>query len=95
MHPVARLIETSAPRAVHKSSRHFLALSRREVQILRLVTRGVGNREVADFLHLSESTVKRHLSNVCDNLAVTTRGEAISRVVSLSFISSWDIAKDE
>ncbi len=70
-------------------------LSRRETQILRLVARGVGNREVADSIHLSESTVKRHLSNVYDKLGVNTRGEAVSRAVSEGWISSWDIAKDE
>ena len=53
-------------------------LSRREVQILRLVARGAGNREVADSLHLSESTVKRHLSNVYDKLGVNTRAAAVS-----------------
>ncbi len=70
-------------------------LSRREAQILRPVARGAGNREVADSLHLSESTVKRHLSNVYDKLGVNTRGEAVSRAVSEGWISSWDIAKDE
>ena len=70
-------------------------LSRREVQILRLVARGAGNREVADSLHLSESTVKRHLSNVYDKLGVNTRGEAVSRAVSDGWISSWDIARDD
>jgi len=70
-------------------------LSRREVQILRLVARGAGNREVADSLHLSESTVKRHLSNIYDKLGVNTRGEAVSRAVSDGWISSWDIARDD
>jgi DNA-binding NarL/FixJ family response regulator len=70
-------------------------LSRREVQILRLVARGAGNREVADSLHLSESTVKRHLSNIYDKLGVNTRGEAVSRAVSEGWISSWDIARDD
>jgi len=70
-------------------------LSRREVQILRLVARGVGNREVADSLHLSESTVKRHLSNIYDKLGVNTRGEAVSKAVSEGWISSWDIARDD
>jgi len=70
-------------------------LSRREVQILRLVARGAGNREVADSLHLSESTVKRHLSNIYHKLGVNTRGEAVSKAVSEGWISSWDIARDD
>jgi DNA-binding NarL/FixJ family response regulator len=70
-------------------------LSRREMQILLLVAQGMGNREVAETLHLSETTVKRNLSRVYDKLDVRTRGEAVSRAVSEGWVSSWDIAKDE
>ena len=69
-------------------------LSRRETQILRLVARGMGNKEVAESLHLSETTVKRHLSNVYDKLGCHTRGEAVSKAVSEGWISSWDVTRD-
>ena len=69
-------------------------LSQREMQILRLVARGVGNKEVANTLHLSETTIKRNLSNVYDKLGVHTRGEAVSKAISEGWISSWDLAKD-
>jgi DNA-binding NarL/FixJ family response regulator len=71
------------------------SLSGRETEVLRLAARGAGNREIADALHLSETTVKRHLSNVYDKLGVRTRGEAVSRAVSEGWISSWDIAREE
>lgn len=70
-------------------------LSGRETEVLRLVARGAGNKEVAETLHLSETTVKRHLSNVYDKLGVHTRGEAVSKAVSEGWISSWDIARGE
>jgi len=70
-------------------------LSRREAEALRLAARGAGNKEISEMLHLSETTVKRHLSNVYDKLGVKTRGEAVSRAVSEGWISSWDIARDE
>ncbi|MDP9426090.1 MAG: response regulator transcription factor [Actinomycetota bacterium] len=63
-------------------------LSGRETEVLRLVARGAGNKEVAETLHLSETTVKRHLSNVYDKLGVHTRGEAVSKAVSEGWISS-------
>lgn len=69
-------------------------LSRREAEVLLLVARGAGNKELAGNLHLSETTVKRHLSNVYDKLGVRTRGEAVSRAVSEGWISSWDIARE-
>ena len=69
-------------------------LSRREAEVLLMVARGAGNKEVAETLHLSETTVKRHLSNVYDKLGVHTRGEAVSRAVSEGWISSWDISRE-
>ena len=69
-------------------------LSRLEAEILVLVARGAGNKEVSETLHLSETTVKRRLSNVYDKLGVRTRGEAVSRAVSEGWISSWDITRD-
>ncbi|MDP9456327.1 MAG: DNA-binding response regulator [Actinobacteria bacterium] len=69
-------------------------LSNREAEVLRMVARGTGNKEVAEALHLSETTVKRHLSNIYDKLGVRTRGEAVSKAVSEGWISSWDISRD-
>jgi DNA-binding NarL/FixJ family response regulator len=69
-------------------------LSGREAEVLRMVARGTGNKEVAEALHVSETTVKRHLSNIYDKLGVRTRGEAVSRAVSEGWISSWDIVRD-
>ena len=69
-------------------------LSQRETQILRLVARGTSNKEAAKTLHLSETTVKRHLSNVYAKLGVHTRGEAVSKAVSEGWISSWDVTRD-
>ena len=69
-------------------------LSQRETQILRLVARGTSNKEAARTLHLSETTVKRHLSNVYAKLGVHTRGEAVSKAVSEGWISSWDVTRD-
>ncbi|QIN79339.1 response regulator [Rubrobacter marinus] len=70
-------------------------LSGREAEVLRMVARGAGNKEVAQSLHVSETTVKRHLSNIYDKLGVRTRGEAVSKAVSEGWISSWDISRDD
>ena len=69
-------------------------LSNREAEVLRVVARGASNKEVSEALHVSETTVKRHLSNVYDKLGVHTRGEAVSKAVSEGWISSWDISRD-
>jgi len=48
-------------------------LTRRELDVLRLVASGVTNREVAQALAISEKTVARHLSNMFVKLRVTSR----------------------
>ena len=51
-------------------------LTRRELQVLRLVASGMTNREIATELVLSERTVDRHVSNVYGKLRVSTRAAA-------------------
>ncbi|WP_114907815.1 helix-turn-helix transcriptional regulator [Ornithinimicrobium murale] len=51
-------------------------LTAREVEVLRLVASGRGNREIADLLFLSERTVARHLSNIFAKLDVRSRTAA-------------------
>jgi DNA-binding CsgD family transcriptional regulator/tetratricopeptide (TPR) repeat protein len=48
-------------------------LSPRELQVVRLVARGLTNRKVADHLFLSPRTVDRHLSGAMQKLGVTSR----------------------
>ncbi|WP_432548684.1 response regulator [Kineococcus sp. SYSU DK004] len=55
-----------------------LALSPRELQVLRLVARGAGNRECARRLFISEATVKTHLQHVYDKLGVGDRAAAVA-----------------
>lgn len=70
-------------------------LSLREMEVLLSVARGMSNKQVAEKLHLSVTTVKRHLSNVYEKLKVGSRGEATRKAISEGWISSWDVAQDE
>ncbi len=55
----------------------FSDLSKREREILFLITQGLGNAEIADQLSISEKTVRNHVSNVFDKLGVWTRAQAM------------------
>jgi pimeloyl-ACP methyl ester carboxylesterase/DNA-binding CsgD family transcriptional regulator len=55
----------------------FAALSRREREILALMTEGLGNSQIAERLAISEKTVRNHVSNLFDKLGVWTRAQAI------------------
>jgi len=52
-----------------------LALSGREMEIVRLAATGHHNREIADTLHITEGTVKVHLHNIYEKLGVEGRVE--------------------
>lgn len=52
-------------------------LSRREIDVLRAVARGLTNSKIADELFITEQTVKNHVSSIFSKLGVDTRVEAV------------------
>ncbi|MGI5170815.1 response regulator [Spirillospora sp. CA-253888] len=54
------------------------SLSIRELEVLRLVARGTGNREIAAELFISEATVKTHLTHIYAKLGVKDRAAAVA-----------------
>jgi LuxR family transcriptional regulator, maltose regulon positive regulatory protein len=56
-------------------------LSPRELEVLRLVSDGAGDKAIARRLELSEHTVHRHISNILRKLNVTSRAAAVAQAV--------------
>ncbi|MDT3399557.1 response regulator transcription factor [Streptomyces sp. B1866] len=56
-------------------------LSRREIQVVRLMAEGRSNRAIAEALFLSEATVKTHLVRIYRKLGVDNRAAAVSEAV--------------
>ena len=56
-------------------------LSRREVEVLDLVAKGLRNKEIADLLGFSEDGAKQHLRRIYGKLGVTARAEAITEAL--------------
>ena len=70
-----RVVSTAAPGAVALAG---AALTARELDVLRLVARGLGNKEIAADLRITTHTVKYHLAAVLEKLGVRSRTEAVS-----------------
>ena len=81
--------------AFDKDAPEESSLSNREAEILLLAARALSNREIAESLHLSETTVKRHLSNVYEKMGVRSRGEAARKALSEGWISAWDVSRED
>ena len=62
-------------------------LTEREVDVLRLIGRGLTNREVASVLLIAESTVKNHMNNLMAKLDVSDRTEAVSYAIGRGILA--------
>jgi DNA-binding NarL/FixJ family response regulator len=73
-----RLIERYASRdARSELTPDLSSLTDREVDVLRLMARGLGNTAIADKLVVSEATVKTHVAHILDKLQVDNRVQAV------------------
>jgi LuxR family transcriptional regulator, maltose regulon positive regulatory protein len=85
----AQLVELGATAEAARASRMLESaggsgpgsslLSRRELDVLRLVARGRTNRQIAERLTVSEHTVHRHVSNILRKLDSSSRAAAVAR----------------
>ena len=67
----AQLNPVAAPKTEHQYQ-----LSDRELEILHLLGQGKNNREIASALHLTEGTVKNHMTHILCQLGVRDRTQA-------------------
>jgi NarL family two-component system response regulator YdfI len=61
-------------------------LTPREIEVLRMLAEGVGNREMAARLGISDHTVKFHISSILDKLGAGTRTEAVTMGIRMGII---------
>ncbi|WP_249666295.1 response regulator [Nocardioides faecalis] len=83
----AKLIEEfktmSAP---ERATGPALKLTERELEVLRLVAKGLSNRDVAGQLAISENTVKNHVRNILEKLQLHSRMEAVMYAVRAKLV---------
>jgi ATP/maltotriose-dependent transcriptional regulator MalT len=80
-----RLTASSAPRAAG-SPGDTNGLTRREIEVLRLVSDGLSNHAIAERLCISEHTVHRHVANLLSKFDVPSRSAAVAHAARLGLI---------
>jgi DNA-binding NarL/FixJ family response regulator len=101
MRLLRRLVEEAdagrgAPSKPSPNNRHLAgddgvpshSLTPRETEVLRLMATGRTNRQLAGDLHLSLSTVKRHMERIIKKLGVSDRTQAAVRAIELDLLSA-------
>jgi ATP/maltotriose-dependent transcriptional regulator MalT len=80
------LRELGAPLAPRRARRHEQLLTPRELEILRLVSEGLTDGEIAARLVLSKHTVHRHLQNAYARLGCSSRASAVAKANRLNLL---------
>jgi pimeloyl-ACP methyl ester carboxylesterase len=79
---LAGFLDDSVPAETNGDS----PLTRRETEVLRLVSVGLSNREIASSLVLSEHTVHRHVANILRKLTQSSRAAAATQATRAGYI---------
>jgi DNA-binding NarL/FixJ family response regulator len=67
-------------------------LTDREMEVLKLVTKGLSNKDIADGLSLSVRTVQGHLANIFNKLRVSSRTEAVVHALKEGWVTLDDVS---
>lgn len=62
------------------------ALSRKELEVLRMMAGGYSNKEISIAIHKSEGTVKNQVSSILAKLGVRDRTQAVLRAINLGLL---------
>ncbi|ALG84900.1 response regulator [Gordonia phthalatica] len=71
---------------VRRSGRPGPTITEREVEVLELLAQGMGNKDLAKSMFISEGTVKAHLAHIYDKLGVDTRAGAVAAAIEQRII---------
>lgn len=76
---VVKEVPVPAPElfALNEERLREFAITKRELEILELIAKGMSNREIAEKLFVSENTVKTHSSRLFDKLSAKRRTQAV------------------
>ena len=70
-------VPATVPFSLNEERLKDLGITKRELEILKLIAQGMSNREIAEKLFVSENTVKTHSSRLFDKLSAKRRTQAV------------------
>jgi DNA-binding NarL/FixJ family response regulator len=65
-------------------------LTGREAEVLKLVAKGMSNRDIGAHLSIGSRTVKHHIMNIFNKMGVNSRTEAVSKALRHGWVSLED-----
>jgi NarL family two-component system response regulator LiaR len=90
LHPAVARKLMLGYRQDRKAETGTVALTEREVETLKLVARGLSNQEIAQQLHISEGTVRFHVTNILGKLELENRTQAALYALREGLVSLED-----
>ena len=87
--PANQLVEDVGHAAPREDDGEILleSLTPREIQVLELLAEGLPNKTIAERLHISDQTVKFHLSSIAGKLGALNRTDVVRRAVRRGIIA--------
>ena len=89
---LARVIRSSAAVPMPRDPEQ---LTERELEILKLAARGLGNKEIATKLSLSVPTIKAHLVNIFNKMGVGSRTEAVLQALRKGWVELDNLTTED
>jgi NarL family two-component system response regulator YdfI len=83
---VTQQLASRIPAPTAQPTTGFDDLTPREIEVLRMLAEGLGNREMATRLGISDHTVKFHISSILDKFGAATRTEAVTMGIRMGII---------
>lgn len=87
----AKILSEFALQTQHRyTETHQEELSERETDVLKLIAKGITNKEIGSKLHIAENTVKNHLKNILGKLHLENRVQAATFALEKGILSKDD-----
>src|ERR1700704_4588762 len=86
VHAGGSFVDSAVAAELAQRARSGPSLSDREIEVLKMISAGKSNKEIAVALFVAESTVKTHVASIYEKLRVTDRTEAVVRAIQRGII---------